>query len=75
MPLVVTTEEHTVIGGLGCLVAETVARANPVRIEMIGINDEWGESAPNAWLLDRFGLTAEAVASRVRRALADRVRD
>jgi transketolase len=75
VPLVVTTEEHTVIGGLGSLVAETVARATPVRIEMIGINDEWGESAPNAWLLDRFGLTADAVAARVRGALADSVHD
>jgi transketolase len=67
--LVVTTEEHTVIGGLGSLVAEVVTRTNPRRVEAIGIDDTWGESAPNAWLLDRFGLTAERVADRVRGTL------
>ena len=70
VPLVVTTEEHTVLGGLGSLVAETVTRAVPRRVEAIGIDDEWGESAPNAWLLDRFGLTPGAIAARVRQALA-----
>jgi transketolase len=69
VPLVVTTEEHTTIGGLGSLVAEVVTRTNPRRVEAIGIDDSWGESAPNAWLLDRFGLTAEKVAERVRGTL------
>ncbi len=73
-PLVVTTEEHTVIGGLGSLVAEIVTRTTPRRVEAIGIDDTWGESAPNAWLLDRFGLTAEKVADRVRRTLDSLVR-
>jgi transketolase len=69
VPLVITTEEQTVIGGLGSLVAEVVTRTEPRRVEMDGIEDTWGESAPNAWLLDRFGLTAERVADRVRRAV------
>jgi transketolase len=69
-PLVVTTEEHTVVGGLGGLVAEVLARATPRRMEMIGIDDEWGESGPDAWLLDRHGLSAERIASHVREALA-----
>lgn len=68
--IVVTTEEQTVIGGLGSLVAEIVARTIPRRVEAIGIDDTWGESAPNAWLLDRFGLTPERVAVRVRQVLA-----
>jgi transketolase len=68
-PLVVTTEEHTVIGGLGSLVAEVVTGADPRRVERIGIDDAWGESAPGAWLLTRFGLMAEQVAERVRGAL------
>ena len=70
VPLVVTVEEHTVIGGLGSLVAEVVTRTNPRAVATIGIDDTWGESAPNAWLLDRFGLTAEKVAARVRETLA-----
>ncbi len=71
VPLVVTTEEHTVIGGLGSLVAEIVTRTRPCRVEAIGLNDEWGESAPNAWLLERFGLTPDLIADRVRRTIAD----
>ena len=59
VPLVVTTEEHTVLGGLGGLVAEIVTAHVPRRVERIGIEDTWGESAPNAWLLDRHGLTPE----------------
>ncbi len=67
--IVVTTEEHTVLGGLGGLVAETLGRLSPRRVEAIGVPDEWGESAPDAWLLDRFGLSPERVADRVRRLL------
>ena len=67
VPLVVTVEEHTVIGGLGGLVAEIVTANEPRPVIRIGIEDTWGESAPNAWLLERHGLTPEAVAERVRR--------
>ncbi len=70
VPLVVTTEEHSVLGGLGGLVAEIVTANVPRRVERIGVADTWGESAPNAWLLDRHGLTPERVAERVRRVLA-----
>jgi transketolase len=70
VPLVVTVEEHSVIGGLGGLVSEIVTSATPRRVIRIGIEDMWGESAPNAWLLERHGLTPEAVADRVRRELA-----
>jgi transketolase len=69
VPLVVTTEEHTVLGGLGGLVAEIVTSNEPRRVVRIGIEDTWGESAPNAWLLDRHGLTAERIVERVLRQL------
>ena len=67
VPLVVTVEEHTVIGGLGGLVAEIVTAHDPRPLIRIGIQDTWAESAPNAWLLERHGLTPERVADRVRR--------
>jgi transketolase len=69
VPLVVTAEEHSIIGGLGGLVAEALATREPRRLVRIGVEDTWGESAPNAWLLDRHGLTPERVAARVRREL------
>lgn len=67
VPIVVTVEEHTVIGGLGGLVAEIVTSHDPRPVIRIGIEDMWGASAPNAWLLERHGLTPERVAERVRK--------
>ena len=55
------------IGGLGGLVAEIVSGHEPRPLIRIGIEDTWGESAPNDWLLERHGLTPERVAERVRR--------
>lgn len=69
VPLVVATEEHTILGGLGGLVAEIVTSHQPRPVVRIGVADAWGESAPNAWLLDRHGLTAERIAERVRAEL------
>lgn len=64
-PLVVTTEEHSVIGGLGSAVAEVLAEVRPTHIRRIGIEDRFGESAANDELLERFGLSAGRVADQV----------
>ena len=69
VPIVLTVEEHSVLGGLGGLVAEIVTSHEPRRVIRIGIEDVWGESAPNAWMLERHGLTAERVAERVAKEL------
>jgi transketolase len=64
--MVVTVEEHSVIGGLGGLVAEVLtAKGAAPRIERIGLDDTWGESAGNDFLLHKHGLSAEQVAERV----------
>ena len=67
--LVVTVEEHSVLGGLGSLVAETLSEDRPTRVVRFGIPDVFGESGPNADLLDAFGLSGERVAERVLRLL------
>lgn len=65
--LVVTAEEHSVFGGLGGLVAEALTAAGPApRVERIGIDDTWGESAPNDFMLDKHGLSPEKMTARVR---------
>lgn len=66
VPVVVTTEEHSIIGGLGGLVSEILGGAEPRPIVRIGVEDTWIESAPNAFLLDKHGLTPERVAARVK---------
>jgi transketolase len=63
--IVFTVEEHTVLGGLGGLVAEVLAEHLPTRVVRLGIEDQWGESAPNDYLLDHFGLSATRVSERI----------
>jgi transketolase len=67
---VVTVEEHTVIGGLGAAVAETLSEHRPTPITRLGLQDVFTESGPNEALLDLYGLSAPRVAERVRQALA-----
>ncbi len=66
---VITVEEHTVIGGLGGAVAETLSRELPTRIDRIGIEDVYPQSGPNDALLDIYGLSATRVAEQVRAIL------
>jgi transketolase len=68
--VVVTVEEHTVYGGLGGLVAEILSEASPRRVIRFGIEDRWGESAPNDYLLDLFQLSAPRLSERIQKLVA-----
>jgi transketolase len=63
--LVVTIEEHSVIGGLGGAVAEVLSEYRPTRVIRLGLQDVFGESGPNDALLEKYGLSPEGVATRV----------
>ncbi len=65
--LVVTVEEHTIFGELGGLVAEVLSETSPRRVTRFGIDDRWGESAPNEYLLDLFQLSAPRLSERVQK--------
>jgi transketolase len=65
VPIVFTVEEHTILGGLGGLITEILAEHCPKRVIRFGIEDRWGESAPNDYLLDHFRLSGARVADRV----------
>lgn len=67
--LIVTAEEHSVIGGLGSAVADAVTECCPVPVVKIGVNDEYGHSGPAVELLKEFGLSAENIAKTVKEAL------
>jgi transketolase len=67
---VITVEEHTVIGGLGGAVAETLAEHRPTKVNRIGLYDLYPESGPNDALLDIYGLSASRVAQQVAEILA-----
>ena len=66
---IVTAENHNVINGLGAAVAEVLVRERPVPVEMVGVQDEFGEVGKLAYLAGRFGLKAENIADAVRRVL------
>ncbi len=63
---IVTAEEHLEHGGLGSLVAQVVARYNPVPIEFVAIKDTYAKSGKAAELLQRYGLTAKDIEQAVR---------
>ena len=67
---VITVEEHSVIGGLGGAVAETLSQHRPTQVDRIGLQDHYTESASNEELLEMYGLSAERVAQRVRELLS-----
>ena len=70
--LVVTTEEHTVVGGLGGAIAEALAVNAPTPMVIHGIQDVFGESGPDGALLEKYGISAEKTAAAIKGAVADR---
>lgn len=58
---IVTVEEHSIIGGLGSAVCETLAGVSPVKVDRIGIRDTFGESGPAVQLLEKYGLNADGI--------------
>ncbi len=67
--LIVTAEEHSVIGGLGSAVAEVVTESCPVPVIKIGVNDVFGHSGPAVDLLKEFGLSAENIYNTTKSAI------
>ena len=70
--LLVTVEDHTVIGGLGSAVADVISEEqNTPQLIKIGLNDEFPESAPPSDLYEKYGLSSNKIQERVLHALLD----
>lgn len=67
---VVTAENHNILGGLGSAVTNSLSRSCPVPVEMVGVEDEFGEVGTEDFLRKRFDLTAEHIVRAVRAAMA-----
>ena len=67
--VIVTAEEHNVIGGLGSAVSEVVSENYPVPVLKVGIKDVFGESGKPADLLEKYGLTANEIVNSVKKAM------
>lgn len=67
---VVTAEEHQVNGGLGDAICHVLSKNYPAPIELIGVNDTFGESGPPEQLLEKYGLTSLNIVSAVEKVMA-----
>ena len=66
---VVTAEEHMLNGGLGDSIAQLLARELPTPLEMVGVNDTFGESGTPRQLMEKYGLTSSDIINAVKKVL------
>jgi transketolase len=65
---IVTAEDHTILGGLGSAIAETLAAHQPAPIEFVGLADTFAETGPDTeTLMDTWGLSVDDVVRAARR--------
>lgn len=63
---IVTVEEHSVIGGLGSAVCETLCEKYPTSVLKIGVKDVFGESGPAVKLLEKYKLDGQGVYEQIK---------
>ncbi len=63
---VVTIEEHQAKGGMGSAVSEFLSQNHPVKMKIIGINDEFGQSGTQDELLEHYGLSVSSIKTAVK---------
>jgi transketolase len=66
---IVTCEEHNILGGLGAAVCEVLSAAYPIPVQRVGVPDSFAESGDYEQLLDKYGLSVEAIISASKRAI------
>jgi len=68
----VTCEEHQINGGLGDSIAQVLARFRPAPLEMVAVNDSFGESGTPTQLLKKYGLAPENIVAAVEKVMTRR---
>lgn len=66
---IVTVEDHNILNGLGSAVCECVAEAGHGAVRRIGVQDQFGQSAPYERLLDMNGITVENIVAQAKSLL------
>ncbi len=64
--LAITVENHSIIGGLGSAICETLADKLPSKVYRFGIHDEFGQSGKAEELIEYYGLDSKTLAKRIR---------
>ena len=65
----ITVEDHNILNGLGSAVCELVAEAGKGRVKRIGIQDQFGQSAPYERLLAMNGVTVENIVAEAEKLI------
>ena len=65
----VSAEEHQMNGGLGDSIAQLLALKMPLPMEMVAVNDSFGESGTPEQLMEKYGLTTEAIVNAAIKAI------
>lgn len=68
--IIVTVEEHQVMGGMGSAVAEFLSGTHPTRILRLGVHDRFGQSGTPEELLAHYGIDHESIVRETQRFLA-----
>ena len=66
---VVTAEEHMLNGGLGDSIAQLLSRNTPTPIEMVGMDDSFGESGPPMKLMEKYGIDRNAIIESAKKVI------
>ena len=66
---VVTAEEHMLNGGLGDSIAQLLSRNTPTPIEMVGMDDSFGESGPPMKLMEKYGIDRNAIVESAKKVI------
>jgi transketolase len=69
--LVITVEEHQIIGGLGGAVAELLSEKLPTKLLRIGVNDSFGESGTYEELKDKHGISYHHIEEKILKLLKE----
>lgn len=62
----ITVENHSIIGGLGSAICETLANKYPSKVYRVGVHDEFGQSGSSEDLVEYYGLDSKTLAKRIR---------
>ena len=71
---ILTCEEHTIFGGLGSAVAEVVVDNHPVPMTRLGVPGVFAPTGSANFLLDHFGMSADAIADSAQALITRKVR-
>ena len=65
----VVAEEHQILGGLGCSIAQLTSQKFPIPINFVGINDSFGESGNPMELMKKYKIDKNSIVSAVKKVI------